>query len=70
MPPRARFEPTIPVFEQAKIFLALDRAATVVCVSLSCHYFKESSNCFFFFFASYARSREDVWGRGGAAPSC
>jgi hypothetical protein len=26
----AVFEPTIPVFQQAKIFCALDRAATVV----------------------------------------
>jgi hypothetical protein len=27
--PLARFEPTIPVFKRAKIFHALDRAATV-----------------------------------------
>jgi hypothetical protein len=29
-----RFEPTIPVFERAKIFRALDRAATVIGLSL------------------------------------
>jgi hypothetical protein len=28
--PRVGFEPTIPVFERAKTFHALDRAATVV----------------------------------------
>jgi hypothetical protein len=28
--PRAEFEPTIPVFERAKTFRALDRAATVI----------------------------------------
>jgi hypothetical protein len=28
--PRVGFEPTIPVFEQAKTFHALDRAATVI----------------------------------------
>jgi hypothetical protein len=29
--PRVRFEPTIPVFEQANTVHALDRAATVFC---------------------------------------
>jgi hypothetical protein len=28
--PRVGFEPTIPVFERAKIFHALDRAATMI----------------------------------------
>jgi hypothetical protein len=28
--PRVRFEPTIPVFERAKTFHALDRAATAI----------------------------------------
>jgi hypothetical protein len=32
--PRMRFEPTIPAFERAKIFHALDRAATVICENI------------------------------------
>jgi hypothetical protein len=33
------FEPTIPVFEQAKIVLALDRAATVMGIEIAAlHY--------------------------------
>jgi hypothetical protein len=36
--PLVEFEPTVPVFERVKAFLALDRAATVTCYSLTTFY--------------------------------